>query len=94
MNNKELQNALAKKMGVTVTDAATLINALSEEVVEQLQENGKVNFLNMGVLEVRKKSQRILTNPATQKKMLIPPKLSLAFRPSVSLKNNLKNMEE
>ena len=43
-----------------------------------------------GTFEVKKKLERISINPATQQRMLIPPKLVLTYKPSVTLKEKFK----
>lgn len=35
--------------------------------------------------------ERIVVNPATKKRMLVPPKLVLGFKPVQSIKEQLKN---
>lgn len=35
--------------------------------------------------------ERVLVNPTTRQRMLVPPKLVLAYRPSSSLKDKFKD---
>ena len=39
-----------------------------------------------GIFDVKKKLERVVVNPATKKRMLVPPKLVLNFKPSNVLK--------
>jgi len=39
---------------------------------------------------VKKKMERVVVNPATKQRKLIPPKLVLAFKPSTVLKEKMK----
>ncbi|MGN1244462.1 MAG: HU family DNA-binding protein, partial [Alloprevotella sp.] len=43
-----------------------------------------------GSFEVKKKMERIVVNPATKQRKLIPPKLVMGFKPSAVLKEKLK----
>ena len=43
-----------------------------------------------GTFEVKKRMERILVNPNNGKKMLVPPKLVLNFKPVTGLKEKLQ----
>ena len=50
-----------------------------------------VSIPSFGTFEVKKRLERIVINPTTQQKMLVPPKLVLNFKPIASIKAKLKN---
>jgi DNA-binding protein HU-beta len=90
MNNKEFQAEVAKRLGVSQKQSAELIICYIDNLVQQFGENDELPFLSMGNFEVKHKEQRVITNPTTKKRMLVPPKLTLNFKPSVGLKNKYK----
>ena len=90
MNNKEFQAEVAKRLGVSQKQSAELIKCYIDNLVQQFGENDELPFLSMGNFEVMHKEQRVITNPTTKKRMLVPPKLTLNFKPSVGLKNKYK----
>ena len=47
-----------------------------------------------GTFEVKKRLERILVNPGTGQRMLVPPKLVLGFKPIAAIKESLKKGEE
>lgn len=49
-----------------------------------------VSIQGFGTFEPRKKLERITVNPATGKRMLIPPRIVLTFKPGAVLKNRIK----
>lgn len=53
-----------------------------------------VSIQGFGTFEPRKKLERIAVNPATGKRMLIPPKIVLSFKPGINIKNKLKELSE
>ncbi|GAA6341475.1 hypothetical protein I090019C5_27130 [Phocaeicola massiliensis] len=59
-------------------------------MAQQLQDGNTVAIQGFGTFEVRKKLERISINPATQQRMLIPPKLVLTYKPSAILKEKFK----
>ena len=59
-------------------------------MTQELQEGNVVTIQGFGTFEVKKKAERITVNPTTKQRMLVPPKLVLAYRPSGQLKEKFK----
>ncbi len=89
MNNKEFISELASKTGFTLKDTSVLVAALAEEMAEQLEGENTLSISGFGTFEARKKLERVIINPATKQRMLVPPKISLNFKPSTTLKDKL-----
>ena len=54
-------------------------------------EGDTLTVSNFGTFEVKTKKERIIVSPTTKQRMLVPPKRTLAFRPTVAWKDKLKN---
>ena len=91
MNNKELIAELAQQTGYSQTDAQKLVRTLVDEMGIRFTEGDSVYLNNFGTFEVKKRMERVVVNPGTQQRMLVPPKLVLNFKPIASIKENLKN---
>ena len=91
MNNKEYIAELSSRSGYTQADTQKLVKTVLDEMIRNLTEAEAISIPNFGVLEVKKRLERILVNPTTHQRMLVPPKLILNFRPIASLKEKLKN---
>ena len=90
MNNKQFLTELSGKCQLSADEAARQVETLIG-VMENLWQNGdSVSLSGFGVLEVRKKNERVSVNPATGVRMLVPPKLVLTYKPSSILKEKLK----
>lgn len=92
MNNKEFMIELSSRMGTELKDTQNLMIGLIKELVLQMQEGNSVSIQGFGTFEVKKKMERIVVNPTTKQRMLIPPKLVAGFRPSNILKEKIKNL--
>lgn len=91
MNNKEYIAELSSRSGYTQADTQKLVKTVIDEMIRNLTEAEVISIPNFGVIEVKKRLERILVNPSTHQRMLVPPKLILNFRPIASLKEKLKN---
>ena len=87
MNNKEFISELSQNTGYSIADTTKLLNNVINAMSDCFQENDP----NFGAFEVKKKLERIMVNPSTQQRMLVPPKLVLGFKPNLALKEKLKS---
>ncbi|MEE0973818.1 MAG: HU family DNA-binding protein [Paludibacteraceae bacterium] len=92
MNSKELVAELSRRLGKTQKEMGVLLQVTADSVVGALQESTTIAMQGFGSLEVRKKQDRILINPTTKQKMVVPPKLSLIFKVGTTYKQKLKNL--
>lgn len=90
MNNKEFITELSRKFGYTNKDTAQLVSSVLNIMTQELQEGKTIVIQGFGTFDVKKKMERVSVNPATQQRMLIPPKLVLSYKPSATLKEKFK----
>ncbi len=93
MTNQELVAALAKRIDLTQKDTSDVLDTLISIMNANLENGNSINIQGFGLFETRKKNERISVNPATKNRFLIPPKISVAFKPGQTIKDNLKNIE-
>lgn len=89
MNNKEFLTELGRRTGLSDKKTSDLVNSLLADVTESLEEENSVCAPNFGILEVKKKLERVLINPTTKQKMLVPPKMVVNFRTASALKDKV-----
>ena len=94
MNNKQFIQELAQRTGYTQDDVQKMVFTLTDAMNEKFQEGDNVVMQNFGTFEVKKRLERVMTNPSTGRRMLVPPKLVLNFKPVASIKEKLKKGEE
>lgn len=90
MNNKEFIAELASKSGYTNKDTSRLVSSVIDIMTQELQDGNTVVVQGFGTFEVKKKPEKILVNPATKQRMLVPPKLVLTYKSSANLKEKFK----
>lgn len=90
MNNKDYISRLSQISGYTQADTQQIVRTVIEQVSRALEDGDTVQIAGFGSFEVRKRLERIVINPSTQQRMLVPPKLIVNFRPIASIKENLK----
>lgn len=86
MNNKDFISELARRSGRTIEQTQKNVNALLQVMGTALQDGESISANGFGMFEVKKRLERVVINPATRQRMLVPPKLILNFKPSTAMK--------
>lgn len=92
MNTKELISELKKRLNHDKDKVDVLLDSTVKIIEQELLNNNSVGIQGFGVFDVRKKEERISVNPITKQRMLVPPKLTLSFKPSTTLKERIKKV--
>ena len=87
MNNKDFITALATRLDMTPKEAGRIATEFINQLAEKLDEGNTLATQALGSFEVKKKLERIVVNPNTKQRMLVPPKLVMSFKPSNLLKD-------
>ncbi len=90
MNNKEFISQLSVRSGYDVKDTQKLVNNIITAMSDAFVTDNSVIVPNFGVFETKKKMERVIVNPSTGQRMLVPPKLVLNFKPNQTWKEKLK----
>ncbi len=90
MNNKEFIAELAERTGYSLKDTQRLVDNIINAMGDAFQEDNCVQVPNFGTFESKKKLERVIVNPSTGQRMLVPPKLVLTFKPNQTWKDKLK----
>ena len=81
---------MSQTTGYTQDDSQKMVYSVVDAMNEQFQEGESVIFPGFGTFEVKKRMERIVVNPTSRQRMLVPPKLVVGFRPAASIRKVLK----
>ena len=91
MDNKKLVEIVANNMGRSTQDVDKLLEAFIGVLRTRCGELDSVYVPGFGTFEPKKRNERVIVNPGTRKRMLVPPKVVLGFKLSKVLKAKLKS---
>ena len=91
MNNKSFITELSQRLGYTQESTQKMVNTVIDAMNDAFQRGDVVSIPKFGTFEVKKRLERIVINPGTKQRMLVPPKLVLNFKPIAAIKERLKN---
>ncbi|KAA6335671.1 DNA-binding protein HU [termite gut metagenome] len=90
LNNKEFISELSQKSGYSTLKTSELLDSIFNTMIQHLQNGKTIVVQGFGSFEIKKRAERISVNPTTKKRMFVPPKLTLTYKPNTSLKDKLK----
>lgn len=93
MDNKTLIDHLSKRLDISRDTVTELIDGLAEVIGECGSNLDSVAVPSFGSFEPRKRMERVALHPASGKRLLIPPKIVMTFRPSIILKQKIRHGE-
>jgi len=85
----DLSEAVYKKVGLSRTESADLVELFLKEITDCLEKGETVKLSSFGSFIVRKKNKRIGRNPKTGEEVPIAPRRVLVFKPSNVLKDRI-----
>lgn len=89
MKKKDFIDCIVDKTGETAKKTAQFYDAFWSSVEEQLLKGDEVCLTGIGTFKIKKRSKRNGINPATKKKITIPARNVVVFRPSKSFAERL-----
>ena len=91
MNNKEFVADLANRTRMGSKEVSSLVSLTVSAIIGELTEENAVVIPGFGAFEVKKKLERVIVNPTTKQRMLVPPKMTVNFKPNTNLKLRIKS---
>lgn len=92
MDNKTFIEELSNRSGIDKETAQALTAALCTAISECVVDEDSVAIPGFGSFEPKKKLERVVVHPSSGKKLLVPPKLTILFKPSALLKQKIRNL--
>ena len=81
---------MAQRNGLKSSQAQRMTNDILNAMSDCFMEGNDIQLTNFGLFELKKKMERVMINPSTGQRMLVPPKLVLGFKPNPSWKDSIK----
>lgn len=92
MDHKTFLEKVGKVSELDAGSCNTLLESFAEILEETLANGDSLSIPSFGNFEPRKRKERIMSHPSSPgKKMLVPPKLVVSFKPSNILKNKINS---
>ena len=92
MDHKSFVEELQTRLGKDRGEVDRYMSAFLQIMKERCAQMDVVSIQGFGSFEPKKKLERVVINPSTGKRMLVPPKMILSFKPGSVIKMKLKKL--
>ncbi len=92
MDAKTFISELSGRLGRDADDISAVVTALGRTVAGCVKEGDMVSMPGFSTFEPKKRMEREAVHPSSGKRILIPPKLTMVFKPSTLLKQKIRNL--
>ncbi len=89
LTRADLAESIYRKVGLSRTESAQLVEAVLSEICETLVRGETVKLSSFATFRVRDKNERIGRNPKTGEEVAILPRRVMTFKASNVLKNHI-----
>ena len=89
MNKGEIVKAVARRKGITISTAHDVVEDFFDVAKTSLAVGEEVTVRGFGRFELRDRPPVTLKNPRTGDPILVPPRQTVVFLPSMTLKARL-----
>jgi DNA-binding protein HU-beta len=90
MNKADLVGKMAESAGITKAAAESALSGVLEAIAQVLKSGERVSVAGFGTFSVAQREEREGRNPATGKKIRIPAKKVVRFKPGSKLADQVQ----
>ncbi|MDE7160641.1 MAG: HU family DNA-binding protein [Muribaculaceae bacterium] len=92
MEHKSLTDKIISTLGITSGEAESLAESFVSIIRNTVSEGDTVSLPGFGSFEPRFRAERVSVQPSTGRRLLVPPRVAVAFRPSATLKRRIRDI--
>ena len=89
LTRADLAEAVYRKVGLSRTESAQLVEMVLDEVCDAIVRGESVKLSSFATFQIRDKNQRVGRNPKTGEEVPIAPRRVMVFKPSNILKQQI-----
>lgn len=93
MDTKSLIERISERTGRTAADVKSLLKSFGGLITEEVGQGDIISLPGFGTFEPKMREERVAVHPSTGKRILVPPKLSMIFKPSALLRQKVRNSD-
>lgn len=90
MDNKTILDNIASRLGMKRDEVQNILSEFYALTADSLVEMDTIVIPGFGQFEAKKRKERVATHPSSGKRLLVPPKIVISFKPSGILKNKIR----
>lgn len=94
MTKQDIVRTISEEEGLTQQQAKKIVQRTFNALIDCLVNERRVELRNFGVFEVKQRAARRARNPRTGKKVDVPAKYTVTFRPGKEMDVRLRELDK
>jgi len=94
VSKKDIVKSVAERNGMTTGEAARIVQAFLDQIIETLAAGERIEFREFGIFEPKIRKARIGRNPKTGETVKVPKKAVVTFKPGKVMKERVMDVHE
>src|ERR1700730_7252633 len=94
MTKKDMAKGIAQEMGIPQAQVKEIVQRVFDGILETLVQEGRMEFRNFGVFEVKKRKPRKARNPRTGEKVKVPARMVVTFKPGREMEERVGTLKK
>jgi len=93
MTTEDFVNELSKQLSLDLPKTSEILTAAVNVIKEKLSEGACITIESFGIFDTEKKPEYILVKQNEQQQFLVPPKITVVFKPDSAFIEKIKKKE-
>lgn len=93
MTTEDFVNELSKQLSPDLPKTSEILTAAVNVIKEKLSEGACITIESFGIFDTEKKPEYILVKQNEQQQFLVPPKITVVFKPDSAFIEKIKKKE-
>lgn len=91
MTKMEIVRTISEEIGLTQLKTKEVVQKTFDTIIDVLMEEGRIEFRNFGVFEIKRRPARPGRNPRTGEHFIVPDRWVVAFKPGKEMAERVQN---
>ena len=87
MRKRDIVLKISEETGIKQVDVKKVVQRTLDVISEALRKKKRIELRNFGVFQVKKRKRRVGRNPKTGEVVPVPERLTVVFKPGLSMKS-------
>jgi nucleoid DNA-binding protein len=90
MTNEDFVNALSQQLNLEPSKTLELLTATVNIINEKIEEGARISVDDFGIFDTEKKPEYIFVEQKSQQQFLVPPEITVVFKPDSAFIEKIK----
>jgi len=93
VTKKDIVRTISEELGLTQLKTRAIVQRTFDAILETIAREGRIEFRNFGVFEVKRRAARRARNPKTKTTVEVPERFVVRFKPGKAMEERISRLQ-